>query len=935
MRIQRAWWRLLGIFVIALVPAAAQTRLVKVSGDGQLAQLNYGFMQPLVVKAVDGAGNPVAGKTVTWNDTGAGISYISPRTVTTGADGLATLQFVTSGSFGPGVPYLNYTITATSDVGSVSFLSVSYPTNAGPINPQPTIQLLAPAQGSPPLVIRSGGKLADAVRVIVVTSGGLGVSPGLPIPNVGLTVRTANQDPRMGPVVACTGGTPLTGQDGVVACELNASGLPGTVEATIDVGSLVNYTTQVTVTAGDPAPVVVQGNNQTGAPGQVLPLSLVARVDDWQGAPMAGATVAWSAVPPGSVNLLNTVSTSNAAGLVSTNVQLGPTPGQFQVRVAAGANQALFNVTIQGVAPALTITSATLPAGVVNAAYSQALGATGGTQPYTWALTVGSAPPGLTLGSNGTIAGTPSTPGTFTFTVRVSDAVGAQATRQLSLSISGGLGITTPALPNGSVGSAYSQALAASGGTPPYTWTIASGGLVAGQPPPGLTLSAAGVLSGIPTATGTYSFNVRVVDSAARESSRNFTVTIGAGLLITTSPLLPNGAVGTAYSQALSASGGVAPYSWAVTGGALPLGLTLSAPGLVSGVPAVAGSYSFTARAADLAGATGTASFSISITDTLRITTAAPLPDGAVGSAYSLTFAAAGGRAPYLWSITGGSLPAGLSLSVQGVLSGTPSAAGSAAVSIRVSDAAGGSAAGSYLLTIAPPAATPRAGVFAQVASGGGWKTTLSLLNVGAGPATVRLSLAADDGSALDLPLVVTQQGASVTLVASSLERTLAPNAGLLVETEAAISATLAGWAELRTSGQVSGYAIFRQRGGEGRESEGTSPLESRTAATVLVPYDNQAGFSTGVALVNLAAVQATVTAIMRDDTGAELGRDTFPLPASGHVAFSIPEKYPALLGRRGMVEFQSNQAAGLSALGLRFNPSLSFTSIPVAARPQ
>ncbi|MBI5281168.1 MAG: putative Ig domain-containing protein [Candidatus Solibacter usitatus] len=934
MRIQRAWWRLLGTIVIALVPAAAQFRLVKVSGDGQLAQLNYGFMRPLVVKAVDGAGNPVAGKSITWNDTGAGISYISPPVVTTGADGLATLQFVTSGSFGPGVPYLNYSITAASDIGSVSFSAVSFPTISGAFNPQPTVQLIAPAQGSPPLAVRSGGRLADAVRVIVVTGGGNGVSPGLPIPGAGLTVRTANQDPRLGPVVACTGGTPLTGQDGTATCELSASGLPGTVELTIDVGALITYTTQVTVTAGDPAPVIVQGNNQAGAPGQILPLSLAARVEDWQGTPMAGAPVVWSAVPPGSVNLLNTISTSNASGLVSTNVQLGPTPGQFQVRVAAGANQALFNVTIQGAAPALTITSATLPAGIINTAYSQALGATGGTQPYTWAVTSGALPPGLTLAANGTIAGTPSTPGTFSFTVRASDSVGAQATRQLSLTISGGLGIATPALPNGSVGSAYSQALAASGGSPPYTWSVVTGGLVAGLPPPGLTLSAAGVLSGIPTTTGVSSFNVRVVDSAARESFRNFTLTIGVGLLITTSPLLPNGAVGTQYSQTLSASGGAAPYSWTVTGGALPPGITLTGLGLVSGVPAAGGAFSFTARATDAVGATGTASFSLSITDSLRITTAAPLPDGAVGNAYSLTFAAAGGRAPYLWSITGGALPAGLSLSAQGILSGTPAGAGAAAVTVRVSDAAGANAAAAYSLTIAPPAAVPRAGVFAQVASGGGWKTTLSLINVGAGPATVRISLAADDGSALDLPLVVTQQGASVTLVGNSLERTLAPNAGLLVETEAAISATLAGWAEVRSTGPVSGYAIFRQRSGEGRESEGTSPLESRTAATVLVSYDNQAGFSTGVALVNLAAAPATVTAILRDDTGAELARDAFLLPASGHTAFSMPEKYPALLGRRGMVEFQSNQSGGLSALGLRFNPSLSFTSIPVAARP-
>jgi hypothetical protein len=161
----------------------------------------------------------------------------------------------------------------------------------------------------------------------------------------------------------------------------------------------------------------------------------------------------------------------------------------------------------------------------------------------------------------------------------------------------------------------------------------------------------------------------------------------------------------------------------------------------------------------------------------------------------------------------------------------------------------------------------------------------------------------------------------------------LVQNSSLIIETEAPISATLVGWADVRSSVPVSGYAIFRQRGADGRDSEGTSPLEIRTQGNVLVPFDNLAGYSTGVALVNLSATQATVTTVWRDESGVEFGRDTLTLPANGHSAFSLPDKYPALTGRRGVVELQSNQPAGVAALGLRFNPTLSFTSVPVAVR--
>jgi hypothetical protein len=102
----------------------------------------------------------------------------------------------------------------------------------------------------------------------------------------------------------------------------------------------------------------------------------------------------------------------------------------------------------------------------------------------------------------------------------------------------------------------------------------------------------------------------------------------------------------------------------------------------------------------------------------------------------------------------------------------------------------------------------------------------------------------------------------------------------------------------------------------------------------VLVPFDNANGFVTGVAVVNLATVDATVTVIQRDDNGQEIARDTWTLAARGHTSFAVPVQYPLLSGRRGTLEIRSNQAAGVMALGLRFSPAATFTSIPVLVRP-
>jgi Putative Ig domain len=152
------------------------------------------------------------------------------------------------------------------------------------------------------------------------------------------------------------------------------------------------------------------------------------------------------------------------------------------------------------------------------------------------------------------------------------------------------LSISTTTLSSGQTSVAYNASLGATGGTAPYTWTIASGDL-----PAGLTLSTSGTISGTPTSAGLANFTVQVSDSASTPHSTTgkLSLTISGGSLKITSVNPPTGTVGTAYQYQLEASGGVPPYTWALASGSSPLpgGLIVSSSGVVSGTPTASGTF--------------------------------------------------------------------------------------------------------------------------------------------------------------------------------------------------------------------------------------------------------------------------------------------------------------------------------------------------------
>lgn len=167
------------------------------------------------------------------------------------------------------------------------------------------------------------------------------------------------------------------------------------------------------------------------------------------------------------------------------------------------------------------VTSSSLPRGILNQPYSAQLVATGGLPPLRWSIS-GALPSGLTLNTTtGVISGTPTAIQTANFVASVRDATLTQNTQSYQLLVTAtGITITTaPPLPGGTVGLAYVQPLAATGGTAPYTW------VPIGTLPPGLALGPTGILAGAPL-PGTYTFRIQVADSAKGTAVKDFTLVV-------------------------------------------------------------------------------------------------------------------------------------------------------------------------------------------------------------------------------------------------------------------------------------------------------------------------------------------------------------------------------------------------------------------------
>jgi uncharacterized delta-60 repeat protein len=355
----------------------------------------------------------------------------------------------------------------------------------------------------------------------------------------------------------------------------------------------------------------------------------------------------------------------------------------------------------------ITLSPASLSNATAGSAFSVTITAAGGTAPYTYAVSAGTLPAGLTLTNAGTLSGTPTTAGTFTFTIKAtaSGSGNCTGTKAYTLTVAAAcptIAINSATLPAATQGTAYSQTLTVTGGA--TVFTVSSGSL-----PDGLTLSSAGVISGTPTASSaTASFTVQAAAGTC-VGTRNYTITVTGGSCPTvnfTPATLPNANVGTAYSQTIVATDGTLTYTLALAeGDSLPAGLAFEATtGLISGTPTTADSSTFTIKAtAASGGCTGTKEYTLTVLACPTIAISPDtLPAATQGIDYSQTLRATGGTAPYRFAITDGTLPAGVSLDSTGVLSGSSSVAGAVAFTVAVKDSNGCVGGQAYTVCVNP-----------------------------------------------------------------------------------------------------------------------------------------------------------------------------------------------------------------------------------------
>ena len=273
--------------------------------------------------------------------------------------------------------------------------------------------------------------------------------------------------------------------------------------------------------------------------------------------PSGAGAGAWAGLQNGTYNATTQI--------YSGSVTVTPTlPGTYLYGLTCGGMESATATVAVGNASSLLITTSSLPAASVGEPYSTAIDASGGVQPYTFSIIAGSLPPGLTLNSStGVISGTPIQAGTSTFSVGVQDSnpvTAATATASFAMTVVVPLAITSTTLPADRVGIAYSQALTASGGTPPYTWSLSGTSVL----PAGLSLSPEGVISGTPTTAGTTNFTLQVTDSASQATGGAFSITIepliaSTGTLTLTPASIAVGQVTVATVQITAPAGSPAP----------------------------------------------------------------------------------------------------------------------------------------------------------------------------------------------------------------------------------------------------------------------------------------------------------------------------------------------------------------------------------------
>ncbi|WP_408902873.1 putative Ig domain-containing protein [Methylobacterium radiotolerans] len=471
----------------------------------------------------------------------------------------------------------------------------------------------------------------------------------------------------------------------------------------------------------------------------------------------------------------------------------------------------------------LVLAGAPSASGDVGVAYSAAFTASGGTSPYVYSLSAGALPTGLSLDTaTGRISGTPTAAGTATgLQVAVVDANGTRVASQVfSIAIADPLTASAD-IARATVGTTYAARVVASGGRPAYAYALASGTL-----PGGLSLdTATGRIAGTPGAAGTSGdLQVRVSDADGRSTlTPAFRIVVDGPLVLASIPA-QTATIGIAYDSTAAAGGGRAPYSYTLATGTLPAGLTLDATtGRISGTPTTIGAsenLSLTVRDAD--GRTATSrTFRIDVRDAMAIA-GATSPFGTTGQVYGpFQFTASGGRGPYVYEMVG-TLPAGVSLSGTGVLSGSPTRGGtSIGLQVRATDQDGRTAlsaafdiqvSAGLLVTAALPGAATTGNAYAGTASATGGRAPY-VFGLAAGTLPPGLSLDTATGAVGGTPTTAGSY-AGISVKATDADGRMAAAAPSTILVSDPLSASISPAPAVRSTAYLAQVAVQGGRGG-------------------------------------------------------------------------------------------------------------------------
>ncbi|WEK06206.1 MAG: putative Ig domain-containing protein [Candidatus Devosia phytovorans] len=444
----------------------------------------------------------------------------------------------------------------------------------------------------------------------------------------------------------------------------------------------------------EPAPsdIVVSAQVPRSVAGEsvVIPLSVAGGVDPYVFS-VAGDLPDGLSLDPATGTISGTPSQAGTLDFTVTATGSAGAPGSVAINLLV-------------LAPAEIVVSTGLDAVTFGAVFEADLSASGGTAPYSYQLS-GNLPDGVSFDvQTGRLSGTPTALGQFDLTLIIKDANGFVLEQALVLSVVAPVVTVSAELPEAGAFVPYSGQVSVTGGSAPYGFAVTSGAL-----PDGLSLDPqSGLISGTPRVVAEAEFTVTATDANGFSASLPISLAVAQVFTVTLPQELADGRQAQPYGQTLAASGGTAPYSYAITGGALPAGLELDPQtGAISGTPVDGGSSAFSLTASDANGVSGTADYVLVVAQAATLVPETALESPVAGTPYRQVLAVSGGRSPYRFALVSGALPAGMTFdAASGTIAGTPTEAGVFGFVIAISDAEGDSVTQSFVLDVEAPSVT-------------------------------------------------------------------------------------------------------------------------------------------------------------------------------------------------------------------------------------